>query len=207
MYVQNLVKMLLSYRGTFEIKGKFKDLPSVLRHEIMSHYRTKFTIMFDGLDSRRNYYQELNDEMYINIGSIHLKENNEDCDIFVQSQMLIVLGKFCSKDDIIPNDEIFPIGKRILEVLTQNQVQLYDKIRATEIPKPSSVSSWEYKFVIPVKDLRYHFTVTGDPREFLKKKEINGKVFFERGIFRLVLRKITLIHENMHDITQDEEST
>lgn len=47
MYVQNLVKMLLSYRGTFEIKGKFKDLPSVLRHEIMSHYRTKFTNLLE----------------------------------------------------------------------------------------------------------------------------------------------------------------
>lgn len=207
MSVTNLVNMLLSYRGEFELEGKFKYLPSVLRHEIMSHYRTKFTIMFDGVGSRRNYYQEFNDEMYIRIGSIHLEENNENCDIFVHSQMLIVLGKFYFKDDIIPNDEIFPIGKRILEVLTKNQVQLYDEIRATEIPRPSSVSSWEYKFVIPVKDLRYHFTVTSESKEFFKKKEINGKVYFERGTFRLVLRKITLIHENMHDMTQDEEST
>lgn len=200
--IQNLVTTLL-YRGDFELTGKFKDLPPELRHNIMLHYEADFIIMLDGVDSLRNHKKKLNDAIDIHIGSIDLEENNENCNITVNSDMLMVLGTSLNN-----TQGILQIGNTFSDVLRRFKVELLNKIRATNIPKPSFsrfglVAAWQYPFTIPFKDFRYHFIVNLNSREPFTKKTIEDKLYFKEATLKIILRKITLIHENIHDITQD----
>ncbi len=211
--IQELVNMLL-YRGKFEIKGKFKDLTSDLRHIIMSHYQADFIIMVDGVDRnlefninrgqnffRRKYYSKLNDTLDIHIGSIDLEENDDDCRITVNSDMLMVLGT--SLNDA---QGTLQIGKIFSKVLRQFKVELLNEIRSKKFQthhylQAGFVADWQYSFTIPFKDFRYHIIVNLNLGEPFAKKTIEGQQYFKKATLNLILRKITLIHENMEDET------
>ena len=201
-HIQKLVHMLL-YRGKFEIKGKFKDLTSDLRHIIMSHYQADFILMLDGVDSHRKYYSKLNDTLDIHIGSIELEENDDDCRITVNSDMLMVLGT--SLNDA---QGTLQIGNIFSNVLRKFKVELLNKIRSKKFQthsylQPGFVAAWQYSFTIPFKDFRYHFIVNLDLSEPFATKRMEGQQHFKRATLNLILRKITLIHQNMEDETND----
>lgn len=193
-YRHDLIRKLL-YRGEFaKFPHPFKDLPPELqkeiRNEILNSY--EFTIMPDGENYDRRV-EKPNKPFYLKAGSVELERDDDDSAVNFKNDMLIVLNDEDSKKNVKVN-----IGQVINTILEKMKHHLLHAIRNhpvnVHLPK-----QWRYEFTIPVKDLRYHFSL----RLNAKEPFTILRSYFEKAIFELGLCKITLITENFSDNISD----